>query len=189
MQRIDDKALAEIEARLRALLLEGMAGDARAYHDFLQALSAHLRAFLRRRLGGQPEDAEDLVQECLLAVHNQRHTYDSSMPLTAWVHAIAKYKLIDRLRRRARRESRHDTLDDASELLAASDIEATDARHDVGVYLAQLPPQQRLPLIHMKLHGLSVADAARATGMSESAIKVGVHRGLKALAALIGRST
>jgi RNA polymerase sigma-70 factor (ECF subfamily) len=37
----------------------------------------------------------------------------------------------------------------------------------------------------MKLEGLSVAEAARVTGMSESAVKVGVHRGLKALAAMI----
>ena len=37
----------------------------------------------------------------------------------------------------------------------------------------------------MKLEGLSVAETARATGMSEAAVKVGVHRGLKALAALI----
>jgi len=189
MQRTDDKALAEGEARLRNLLLQGMAGDARAYHQFLQDLSAHLRAFLRRRLGGMPDDVEDLVQECLLAVHNQRHTYDSGIPLTAWVHAIAKYKLIDRLRRRSKRESRHDSLDDASDLLAVSDLDAADARHDVAVYLAQLPPQQRLPIIHMKLQGLSVEEAAQATGMSESAIKVGVHRGLKALAALLGKST
>jgi len=49
----------------------------------------------------------------------------------------------------------------------------------------QLPNQQRLPIVHVKLEGLSVAEAAKRTGMSESAVKVGVHRGLKALAAII----
>ncbi len=37
----------------------------------------------------------------------------------------------------------------------------------------------------MKLEGLSVAETARLTGMSESAVKVGVHRGMKALAAMV----
>jgi RNA polymerase sigma-70 factor, ECF subfamily len=177
------------EQRLRGLLLQGLAGDGRAYQAFLTALSGHLRAFLRRRLTGLPDEVEDLLQECLLALHNQRHTYDAAQPLTAWIHAIAKYKLIDLLRRRALREQLHEPLDDALAIFSTSDIEAAEARHDLAVFLDQLPPQQRLPIVHMKLHGLSVAEAAAQTGMSESAIKVGVHRGLRALAMLRGAIT
>jgi RNA polymerase sigma-70 factor (ECF subfamily) len=166
-------------------LVRGLAGDAPAYHACLKELSAHLRAFLRRRLARLPDEVEDLVQETLLAVHNQRHTFDARQPLTAWVHAIARYKLVDFLRRRAVREALNDPLDDESELFAASDIEAGDARCDLGKLLERLPERQRLPIVHMKLEGLSVIETARLTGMSESAVKVGVHRGLKALADLI----
>ena len=91
--------MAANEARLRGLLVRGLDGDALAYHAFLRDLSAHLRAFLRRRLAHLPDEVEDLVQESLLAIHNQRHTYDAGQPLTAWVHAIAKYKLVDLVRR------------------------------------------------------------------------------------------
>jgi len=177
------------EDRMRGLLLRSMAGDGAAYHAFLKELSAHLRAFLRRRLMRLPDDVEDLVQETLLAVHNQRHTYEADQPLTAWVHAIARYKLIDLLRRRADRDALHDPLDDDLAVFATSDTEAADARRDVMKLLDQLPERQRLPIQYMKLEGLSVVEAARATGMSESAVKVGVHRGLKALAAMIGGST
>lgn len=173
------------EDRLRELLLRGLAGDNAAYHVFLQELSAHLRAFLRGRLSRLPDDVEDLVQETLLAVHNQRHTYDIGQPLTAWIHAIARYKLVDLLRRRAVREALNDPLDDEPDIFARSDSEAADARRDLAKLLAQLPERQRLPIVHMKLEGLSVMETARATGMSEAAVKVGVHRGLKALAALI----
>jgi RNA polymerase sigma-70 factor (ECF subfamily) len=173
------------EDRLRKLLIQGLAGDAPAYHAFLRDLSAHLRAFLRRRLASLPDEVEDMVQESLLAVHNQRHTYDAGQPLTAWVHAIAKYKLVDLLRRRARRDLLNDPLDEEIDFLSSSDSEAAEARRDLGKLLEQLPDRQRLPIIHMKLEGLSVAEAARMTGMSESAVKVGVHRGLKALAAII----
>lgn len=173
------------EDRLKDLLVRGLAGDTTAYHAFLKELSAHLRAFLRGRLSRLPDEVEDLVQETLLAVHNQRHTYDAGQPLTAWIHAIARYKLIDLLRRRAGRDALNDPLDDELEVLAASDTEAGDARRDLARLLERLPDRQRLPIIHMKLEGLSVVETARATGMSESAVKVGVHRGLKALAAMI----
>ena len=175
------------ENRLRDLLVRGLAGEVPAYHAFLKELSAHLRAFLRGRLSRLPDEVEDLVQETLLAVHNQRHTYDAGLPLTAWVHAIARYKLVDLLRRRAVREALNDPLEDELDLFVASDTEAADARRDVARLLERLPDRQRLPIVHMKLEGLSVTETARVTGMSESAVKVGVHRGLRALAAMIRR--
>ena len=184
-------ALAEMKAaeqRLRALLLQGIEGDAQAYQAFLNGLSTHLRAFLRRRLSTLPDDIEDLVQDILLAVHNQRHTYRPDQPLTAWVNAMARYKLIDLLRSRSGREALHDLIDDDMALFATNDHDAADARRDVNTLLNQLPDNQRLPIVHTKLEGLSVTEAAAATGMSESAIKVGVHRGMKALAALMSKS-
>ncbi|WP_422824021.1 sigma-70 family RNA polymerase sigma factor [Variovorax robiniae] len=178
----------EAEAILRGLFLRGLDGDAAAYHQFLQKLSAHLRAFLGKRLFGWPDEVEDLVQECLLAMHNQRHTYQPDQPLTAWVQAIARYKMIDLLRAKSSREDLHDPLDDDLAVFADSDTEASDARRDLAGLLETLPDRQRLPIEHVKLQGLSVAETAAATGMSESAVKVGIHRGLKALAARIRSS-
>ncbi len=171
---------------MRGLFVLGLAGDAKAYQAFLKDMSAHLRAFFRRRLASLPDDIEDLVQETLLALHNQRHTYHSNQPLTAWVHAIARYKLVDLFRARGAREALHEPLEDDLLVFAASDTDASDARRDLGKLLEQLPDKQRLAIQHMKLEGLSVIETAQATGMSESAVKVGVHRGLKALAALLG---
>ncbi len=173
------------ENKLKGLLELGLTGDEPAYRAFLQELSAHLRAFFRRRLAGLPDEVEDLVQEALLAIHLKRHTYDARVPLTPWIHAIAKYKLIDFLRRRSRSDLLNDPLDDLLDLATEPDTEAADARRDLGKLLARLPERQRLPLIYTKLEGLSVAEASERSGMSESAVKVGVHRGLKALAAII----
>ena len=172
-----------MEHVLRDLLLRGLGGDAQAYHAFLGKMSGHLRAFLARRLFGWPDEVEDLVQECLIALHNQRHTYQHDQPLTAWVHAIARYKLIDLLRSKASREALHDPLDDELAVFAESATEASDARRDIRALLDALPDRHRLPIVHVKLEGLTVAEAAQRTGMSESAVKVGIHRGLKALAA------
>ncbi len=179
----------ETEERLHRLLVGALAGDAAAYRAFLADLGAHLRGFLRRRLERLPDDIEDLVQETLLAVHNQRHTYDPGLPLTAWVHAIARYKLVDFLRRRSTREALDRPLEDEQEWLGTAETESAGTKRDLAALLSRLPDRQRLPIVHMKLEGLTAAEAARRTGMSESAVKVGVHRGLKALAALIREET
>ncbi len=175
--------LRDAETALRGLFLKGLDGDSAAYHAFLRRLGAHLRAFLGKRLFGWPDEVEDLVQECLIAMHNQRHTYQPDQPLTAWVHAIARYKMIDLLRSKSIREALHDPLDDELEVFADSATDASDARRDLGGLLKTLPDRQRLPIVHVKIEGMSVAETASLTGMSESAVKVGIHRGLKALAA------
>jgi RNA polymerase sigma-70 factor (ECF subfamily) len=177
------------EERLRSLMLQSLSGDGASYRMFLDELSLHLRSFLRRRLTRQPEEIEDIVQELLLAIHNQRHTYDARLPLTVWVHAIARYKVIDWLRRRSRHDLLNDSLDEREELFAApDDTGAAEASLDIAKLLQQLPDRQRLPIQYVKIEGGSVADAAKRIGISESAVKVGIHRGLKVLASSIARS-
>ena len=83
------------------------------------------------------------------------------------------------------REALDDPLDDEQEWLRAPEAEALGTKRDLAALLERLPDRHRLPIIHMKLEGLSAAETARRTGMSESAVKVGVHRGLKTLAVMI----
>jgi RNA polymerase sigma-70 factor (ECF subfamily) len=163
-------------------MLQSLAGDAAVYRIFLDELTARLRAYLRKRLGDFPDEVEDLLQELLLAVHNKRHTYDPKQPLTAWVHAIARYKLVDLLRRRSRGDVLADPLDEDDQVFATTANDAAEAQYDVAKLLRGLPDRQRLPILYVKIEGASVTDTAVRTGMSESAIKVGIHRGLKALA-------
>lgn len=176
--------LSQREAHLQALLLRGMAGDQQAYRECLAALAFHLRGFLRRRVAQRPEEVEDLVQEVLLAVHNARHTYHAGQPLTVWVQAIARYKLADHFRAYARRDALHNSLEDGDELFAEGE-EPAQASRDLDKLLQRLPDRQRLPIVHVKVEGLSVEETARLTGLSSSAVKVGIHRGLKALARMI----
>lgn len=173
------------EERLRRQFLAALAGDAVAYQQFLTALSAHLRAFFRRRMVQLPDDVEDMVQEALLAIHNSRHTYRPEQPLTAWVHTIARFKLVDLLRARSRREALHEPLDEEDDLFASADTQAAEARRDLAALLQSLPERQRRAVVMIKLEGASVAETALATGMSEASVKVGVHRGVKALAARV----
>lgn len=181
-----DATPADTEERLRRQFVAALGGDADSYRLFLSALASHLRAFLRRRMTRWPDDVEDLVQETLLAVHRQRHTYRPDQPLTAWVRTIARYKLVDWLRARSRHEALNDPLDEDLQVFARSTTEASEARRDLARVLQALPQGQREVLLMMKVAGASVAETARETGLSEASVKVGVHRGLKALVAKFG---
>jgi RNA polymerase sigma-70 factor (ECF subfamily) len=175
----------DFERQLKPLWLRAQAGDEAAYREALGRIAQRLRGYLRRRMQSLPDDLEDLVQETLLALHLQRGTYDASLPVSAWVLAIARHKLVDLWRRRGRQEALHDPIDDVDEgLLSQNQPEAGSAR-DLGILLAELPQAQRDAIVLTKIEGLSVAEASARTGASESAIKVQVHRGLKKLAALV----
>ena len=177
-------ALQQAEHALRDLMLRGLGGDAQAHAQLLTDLSALLRRFYLRRLVHDQADVEDLVQETLIAVHTRRATYDTDQPFTAWAYAVARYKLIDHLRRKRRRETV--SIDDCAELFGHDDMHAHEAARDVGDALAILPPAQRDAIALTRIEGLSVEEAAARTGQSVSGIKVGVHRGLKKLTALFG---
>jgi RNA polymerase sigma-70 factor, ECF subfamily len=178
-----------IEGELKGLMTASLGGDEGAYRKVLGRLAGYLRGYYRARLAQaarSASDAEDLVQETLLAVHVRRHTYDPGQPFTPWVYAIARYKLIDYLRR-TRAAVRSVPIDAVQELAAHDDRLASESSLDLNLLLEQLKPKVRNAIRHVKLEGLSVAEAAAREGMSESAVKVNAHRGMKALSALIAR--
>ena len=170
------------EAALHALMIKGLSGDTAAYSALLKRVAEALRAYFRRRLFRQPQDAEDLVQDVLMAIHAKRGTFDVSQRLTAWVYAIAQYKLIDYLRR-AKRRGVSVPIEDESELFFEPGDAAASA--DVEALLEHLPEKQRETIRLVKLEELSVREAANRAGISESDVKVSVHRGMKKLSKII----
>jgi RNA polymerase sigma-70 factor, ECF subfamily len=175
------------EPELRALMLAGLDGDEASHKMLLMKLSAYLRAYFKgqlMRIGRGPTDAEDLLQETLIALHTRRHTYDRSQLLTPWVYAIARYRLVDYLRR-TKAASLDVQVEEAEGVFALDDVAAVESGLDLKKLLVQLKPKARQAIQFVKLDGLSVSEAAARSGMSESAIKVAVHRGLRALSLLV----
>ncbi len=172
------------ERELRALMIAGLDGDAGAYHQLLERLTSHLRAYYRNRfarIGHGPTEAEDLLQEALTAVHTHRHTYDRSQPFTPWIHAIARYKFLDYLRR-TKSSLKDIPMESAQDLTATSEVAAVESGLDLERLMSRISSKARQAIQYVKLEGLSVSETAARCGMSESAVKVAVHRGLKALA-------
>jgi len=166
------------------LMRSAMAGDESAYQRLLRAVPPVLRAAARRGLAraGQPGDqAEDIVQDILLAVHLKRHTWDSDAPFAPWLFAIARNKLIDALRRRGRRIFVN--IDDFSETLPGEAPQETVMASEVTAQLKTLPQRQRDVLQSIAVDSASIKDTAAKFAMSEGAVRVALHRGLAALTA------
>ena len=171
------------EDRLRSLMMQGLNGDAASHSRLLSELSVLLRGFYSRRFGGDPSDAEDLVQETLIAVHTRRESYDPSKPFTSWAFSMARYKMIDEFRRRGLRPT--SPIDDVEDLFAEDDYEAASAAIDLNRLMAGLPAQQRTAIQHVKIEGLSIEESAERSGLSPSNVKISIHRGLKKLLARV----
>ena len=170
-------------------MIASLSGDAAAHRALLGRLGSRLRGYYKGRLariGRDASEAEDLVQEALIAVHVGRHTYDPREAFTPWVQAIARYKLIDHLRR-TRAGLADALIDDATDVVAQDDHSGVESAHDLQRLLMRLPERMRRAIECVKIEGRSVAETASLCGVSESAVKINVHRGLRILAASIVR--
>lgn len=178
--------MGEVEAKLRLLMIAGLAGDARAYRQLLASAAERLRRYFARRLGPDHMEIEDLVQDTLMAIHQRRDSYNRALPFSVWLHAIARYKLIDHFRRQGVRKPV--PIEDFEDFADEDRLAPALAAFDVRQLIAGLPERHRRAIQLTHIEGHSVAEAAALTGQSESAIKIGVHRGLKRLKALVGGS-
>lgn len=166
-------------------MVAAQAGDRHAYEKLLADSIALIRTAARRRGVGQ-EHLDDVVQETLITVHRVRHTFDPARSYDAWLNAIASRRAIDALRSSGRRDRRelHDELalerqptgDDAS--VAAEREQRTQRLHAA---VARLPPGQREAVEQLGLRERSLGEAAELTGRGTGALKVNLHRALRAL--------
>ena len=101
-----------------------------------------------------------------------------------WVFAIARFKLIDAFRRRGRRIEVE--IDEIAETFAEPEAETVSER-DINRALEGLPPAQRSVVSSISVDGHSIGETASKLGISETAVRVSLHRGLAAIAKRFGR--
>lgn len=180
--------MADSENQWATWMRAANAGDNGAYRRLLESLTPFLRALAIRslgRLGRDVADAEDVVQETLLAIHLKRQTWDERAPLTPWVRVIARNKLVDSLRRRGQRINV--PIDDVIDVLPAAPEREGLSSRDAERLLSALQGRQRDVVRAITVEGASIRETADRFGVSEGAVRVALHRGLAALAAAYRR--
>jgi RNA polymerase sigma-70 factor (ECF subfamily) len=141
-----------------------------------------VRGFARRKITHGGIDPEDVVQETLLAVHMKRHTWRTDLPVTPWLYTVARYKLLDAYRRRGRRVE----IEEIADMVAEPQAE-TARQWEIDRALESLAPGQRSVVAAVSVDGRSIGKTARSLGMTETAVRVALHRGLAAIAERFGR--
>lgn len=171
------------ERTLARLMVLSQKGDKNAYTVLLGEASNWLQRYLRRKV--PPGQLDDLVQEVLLAIHRKRASYDPARPFLPWMAAIARYRWVDHLRKVYRNQE--DALED-NDAFEESSEEAVLARISLDRLFVHLSDKQAEVIELVRIEGFSIRDAARASGQTEAAVKVNIHRGLKKLSALIEKA-
>jgi RNA polymerase sigma-70 factor, ECF subfamily len=168
-----------------ALMERSLDGDCAAYGELLTALTTALRRALHSRARGAGLDAEDVVQEVLLALHAKRNTWIRGTPVAPWVTAIARNKIVDAYRRRGRRPEV--PIDSVADGLPQPCEDVTEISRDLERGLAALPLRQREVLRAVSLEGHSAHEAALLLRMSVVNVRVTLHRAIKALTAILSQ--
>ena len=173
------------EADWTTWMRAALAGDTGAYRKFLHAVAPYIRAVARsrcRRLGVLESEAEDIVQEVLLTIHLKQGTWDRSKQIGPWVSAITRNKIIDVFRRWGRRIDV--PLDDVIDILQAEDQRPEILTREIDFLLGQLTCRQQDIVRSISVNGTSIRETAERLKMTEVAVRVSLHRALKALGAL-----
>jgi RNA polymerase sigma-70 factor (ECF subfamily) len=168
------------------LLARANAGDGAAFARFLRAVTPTLRAVIRARGAALPPDQhEDILQEVLLAIHLKRQTWREGTPVRPWLHAVARYKVVDAFRRRG--SAIHLPIADFAEVLPADPAPAPLSARDAETMLGQIDARSAALVRAVSLDGQSAEDAGQGLGLSPGAARVALHRAMKRLSDIAER--
>lgn len=160
-------------------------GEAAAFHALYALVAPRILGYLVGLVGDRAQ-AEDLLQQTFLKVHQSRASYVRDANPVPWIYTIAHRTCLDELRKRKRapvkltsdgelpREPRAAITGQAEESQGAGD-DAASGRVSLAD-LDGLPPNQREALLLTKVHGHSVIEAAQIAGTTPGAIKLRAHR-------------
>lgn len=174
------------DAYLAGLMKSAQEGDALAYGELLR-LSVPIIARVANSQRAFGVEIDDVVQDVLLSLHSVRHTYDPDRPYVPWLAAIVRHRIVDAQRRRMRINRNEEGVSELPETSSATDsnmrMEPQGDAELLRRAIADLPPGQRQAVELLKLREMSLKEASTESGVSIAALKVAVHRGLRALRA------
>ena len=177
-----NKRFLDDEVRWAEWMARAQGGDRAIYETLLAELGVAIETYIRVRFG--PIDAlEDCVQECLIAVHAARQTYDPQRLFRPWLFTIVRHRTIDLLRQRRTWLSMLDAL--GAEAPVEDQSERLLRQIDGVRILEQLSPDHREMIALSKYGGYTTAEAADYLGITESAAKARLLRALAAIRSLL----
>lgn len=174
-----------MKKNLTELLILAQNGDNHAYSLFLNQAADFLRKIMSKWIKNS-EIKEELVQETLLSIHQNVHTFQSNLKAEPWISTIARYKVIDHLRRN--RHQYQELTEDVTNSL--QDTNSSLENHDdswkyfhelVKTELEKLDELSKMAIIKTKFEDKSTREAAIELGLKENALRTRISRGMQKL--------
>lgn len=165
------------ELRWSQMMSQAQQGNEQCYAELLEELGRVIAAFLKSRFG--PIDLiEDCVQECLISIHAARHTYDKKRLFRPWFFAIVRNRTIDILRSQ---QSYKSVLEKNIAKYRESEDSVNPVEDEINnsMVFSMLAPAYRDVLLLTKVAGFSTSETAKKLKISESSVRVRIHRGIK----------
>lgn len=142
------------------------------------------------RLLGEPDEAETLAQETFCRLMQSDATFADAVSMRAWLFRVARNLVLDhhkkhRPRLLGREPDAEDPLD-AMPAPAVDDVEARDQARAMRGALGELPALYRTTLVLRYLEELSYEEMAEIEGVSQSALRTRVQKGIEMLRGSLG---
>lgn len=157
---------------LQQLMSRYQQADATAVPILIRELSPQLYRFFASQMGNRT-DADDMLQNLWLRIHQARHSYRPGEPVLPWVYAIARCVRTDSYRQRSRIASRETATAVLPEPSTHRNASSPLSFHDL---VAPLSERQRTVVTMLKVNGMSFEEVARATASTIGAVKQDAHR-------------
>jgi RNA polymerase sigma-70 factor (ECF subfamily) len=174
-----------MRADIEQLMSRYQQADATAVSILIKTLSPQLYRFFASQMGSRT-DAEDMLQDLWLRIHQARHSYRQGEPVLPWVYAIARCVRTDRYRQRSRIESRETAVAALPEI---SKHQSSSSPPSFADLVAPLSERQQTVLTMLKVNGMSIEEVARATASTIGAVKQEAHRAYECLRRSFGRGS
>ena len=183
-------ALQKREIWLKTLLLTARESNSpKDWQAFLKGFSPILQHWVAKHCYDEAL-REDIMQECLLAIYSKQENYDKQQPLTPWLAAVVRYKIIDFIRRQGVKSYAFATEDTRLEFLLqeAGAVTMPEAfyHRDASRLIDRLPnPKDRDLLNKVTLQHLSHEEAAASLNISKGNLRVRLHRAIEQLKQMV----
>lgn len=159
------------------LLRSAIDGNQTAYTEFLTKISSLMRPVVAKKITSA--DVEDVLQEILLSIHKARHTYDGARPIMPWIISIARFRIVDYLRKYYAQMRHKAVNNEEMENIFADVTESAVDNESIDDLLDEVTPQNKQILTLMHVEGYTAKEVGAKIGMNESAVKVAAHRAIK----------
>jgi RNA polymerase sigma-70 factor (ECF subfamily) len=167
------------DSDLEMLMARYQRGDLASATALINRLSPQLHRFFVVQFASRG-DADDLLQETWMRIHEVRHTYRTGEPVLPWLYAIARHIRVDHYRKARRTAAREERLEEKPEVAAPLPARS-GGTPDLEALLAPLPQSQREVIEMLKVSGMSLEEVARATSSSVGSVKQKAHRAYETL--------